>query len=336
LYKYLNPNIISLTTINAATSTASIHVLDSVSGNVLYETKHTNVDTTRPIPAVLSENWLSYSLTLNDAPHAKSRGYQLFHAKFYESELPNDRGILGANTNYSTLSPDSSEGALRPFVRSTVFQIPEEISLLSVSQTTQGITSRILMAYLPGTAGIIGIPLSVLDPRRPVGRDPSKIEQEEGLSRYGPNLEFDPKWMLSHRREVQGIERILTSPAVLESTSLVFAYGYGGDVFGTRVAPSFTFDVLSSEFNKIQMMLTVAALGAAVLFVAPLVSLLISYYTVWTRYANSTCRFVGNRTTCGGLYKATADIAAGCHCNVGHVRIGTVDLYNNTTVALRA
>jgi hypothetical protein len=94
---------------------------------------------------------------------------------------------------------------------------------------------------------------------------------EEGLVRYLPNLDFDPKWYLTHKREVLGIRNILTSPAVLESTSLVFAYGH--DVFGTRVSPSFTFDVLGKDFNKVQMLLTVVALGLGVLVIAPLVSL---------------------------------------------------------------
>jgi hypothetical protein len=92
----------------------------------------------------------------------------------------------------------------------------------------------------------------------------------EGLSKYAPVLDFDPKWYLNHKREVHGIEKILTSPAVLESTSLVFAYGF--DIFGTRVSPSFSFDVLGKEFNKVQMLITVVALAVGVLVVAPLVS----------------------------------------------------------------
>ena len=93
----------------------------------------------------------------------------------------------------------------------------------------------------------------------------------EGLTKYNPVLEFNPQWYLNHKREVVGIEKVVTSTAVLESTSLVFAFG--GDVFGTRVSPSFAFDVLGRGFNKVQMLMTVAALFVAVVFVAPLVSL---------------------------------------------------------------
>ena len=31
----------------------------------------------------------------------------------------------------------------------------------------------------------------------------------EGLSRYVPVIEFDPKWYLNHKREVLGVEYIL-------------------------------------------------------------------------------------------------------------------------------
>jgi hypothetical protein len=75
---------------------------------------------------------------------------------------------------------------------------------------------------------------------------------------------------LTHKYEVLGIRDVITSESGIESTSLVFAYGH--DIFGTRVAPSFTFDILGKSFNKIQMLLTVAALFVGVLFVAPLVS----------------------------------------------------------------
>lgn len=87
--------------------------------------------------------------------------------------------------------------------------------------------------------------------------------------RYSPVIEFDPRWYLNHQREVVGIRDIVTSPALIESTSLVFAYGL--DLFGTRLSPSFRFDILGKDFNKFQMLATVAALAAATLVVAPLV-----------------------------------------------------------------
>ncbi|KAK6401170.1 hypothetical protein LTR95_019220 [Oleoguttula sp. CCFEE 5521] len=140
---------------------------------------------------------------------------------------------------------------------------------MSVTQTRQGITSRQLLAVLTDSNAIVGIPRGVIDPRRPVNREPTKDEQAEGLFRYTPVIDFDPKWYLNHRREVLGVKDVITSPAILESTSLVYAYGL--DVFGTRLNPSFNFDMLGKDFNKFQMLATVAALAVATFVVAPLV-----------------------------------------------------------------
>jgi hypothetical protein len=103
-----------------------------------------------------------------------------------------------------------------------------------------------------------------------VARDPTKNEQAEGLIRYAPVIEFDPKWYLNHKREVIGTINVITSPALIESTSLIFAYGL--DIFGTKLSPSFSFDILGRDFNKFQMLATVAALAVLTFVVGPLVS----------------------------------------------------------------
>lgn len=297
LYKYINPNLVLVTTVLDSAHQVSIYLLDSVSGNLLYTATHDNVDVSRAIASVVSENWLAYSLTTMDSSKYPSRGYQLVVAEMFESSIPNDRGPLGASANFSSLQPSSalSESA-QPYVVSQTYQIAEEISHMAVTHTKQGITSRQLLVVLPESQSIVGIPRQVIDPRRPIGRDPTAAEASEGLTKYSPALEFDPKWYLNHKREVIGIKKIITSPALLESTSLVFAYGL--DIFGTRVSPSFTFDVLGKDFNKLQMLATVVALFFGVLFVAPLVS---TSYVCYRVVANlSAVRFGGSKSMQGG------------------------------------
>lgn len=62
---------------------------------------------------------------------------------------------------------------------------------------------------------------------------------------------------------------VKTSPALLESTSLVL--GTGLDLFFTRVAPSGSFDVLSKGFSKSQLLATIFALAAGLSILRPLV-----------------------------------------------------------------
>ncbi len=291
LYKYLNPNIILITAISSAASTATFYLLDSVSGDILYSSTHSGVDTTQPITSALSENWFVYSLwsdvlppTVEPASLPASKGYQIVVSELYESSSANDRGPLGDNVNASSVEPVDIPNAEPPLphVITQSFLIPEPISHMSVTQTRQGITTRQLLCVLPDSNSIIGIPRTVLDARRVVGRDPTAAEQEEGLFKYSPVIEFDPKIVLSHQREVMGIEGVLASPAVLESTSLVL--GWGVDVFGTRVAPSMAFDVLGKGFNKISLMGTVVALWAAVFVLGPMVSLIpLSFHAILVR-----------------------------------------------------
>jgi len=68
---------------------------------------------------------------------------------------------------------------------------------------------------------------------------------------------------------VMGVQKIMTSPTLLESTSMVFAFGH--DIFGTQVAPSQTFDVLGKSFKKAQLVGTVVALYLGVMALRPIV-----------------------------------------------------------------
>ncbi|KAH1303388.1 hypothetical protein KXW98_004081 [Aspergillus fumigatus] len=266
LYKYLNPNL-ALITAAGEDNTATFYLLDAISGRILHSSTQKGVDTSQPIASTISENWFVYSFYGDPLTPSDAKGYQLVVSELYESPLPNDRGPLGSASNYSSIH--GSNILPLPHVISQAFIIPEPISHMAVTQTRQGITTRQLLCTLPASNSIVGIPRPVLDPRRPVERDPTSTEAEEGLFKYNPVLEFDGKWYLSHNRDVAGIKAVLSSPTLLESTSLIFAFG--GDVFGTRATPSQAFDVLGKGFSKLQLIMTVLALSVGVIILAPMV-----------------------------------------------------------------
>ncbi|THC95235.1 hypothetical protein EYZ11_005274 [Aspergillus tanneri] len=268
LYKYLSPNLALITAVGE--NSASFYLLDAVTGKVLYATTQDAVDTTQPIASTISENWFAYSFWGDVSDSSEAKGYQLVISELYESPIPNDRGVLGSASNYSSV-----DDLPLPYVVSQAFIIPEPISHMAVTQTRQGITTRQLLCTLPSTNSLIGIPRPVLDPRRPVGRDPTPSEAEEGLFKYNPFLEFDGKWYLSHARDVAGIKSILSSPTLLESTSLILAFG--GDIFGTRATPSQAFDVLGKSFSKLQLLMTIVALTVGVAILSPMVCFVYSH-----------------------------------------------------------
>ena len=305
LYKYLNPNVLLITALGKEASTATFYILDSASGAVIHSVTHAGVDTNFPIASVMSENWFAYSLfsetstlsqDVSEIDQQKLRAYQLVVSELYESPYPNDRGLLDTSSNYSSISPaftDEDGTYDTPHVLSQTFLIPGPISSISVTSTLQGITTRSVLCVLPDTKALVSISRAFLDPRRPVGRDATASEMEEGLFKYSPMLDFEPKWILSHKRELMSISGIVTSPSLLESTSLVFAFG-DVDLFLTRVSPIGAFDLLGKGFSKLQLVLTVVALAVGTTIVAPFVSLTQPCYLsseteadICTRYGKS-------------------------------------------------
>lgn len=283
LYKFLNQNVLFVATVNFGASTATIYVIDSASGQILHTTLHSNVDTSRSITAIMSENWVAYTIFSDTIDLSQdgskyvpqqSKGFQLVISELFESQYPNDRGPLGSLQNFSSIYPVTSEKGETsdtPYVISQAYSIPGPLTLLSVTSTLQGITPRSILCFLPSLKALISIPRSVIDPRRPVGRDPVPAELEEGLFRYTALLEFDPKWVISHKRDILSLLEVVTSPSLLESTSLVFAFG-DVDIFGTRVAPIGGFDLLGKGFSKLQLVATVVALAVGTGVLAPMVS----------------------------------------------------------------
>ncbi|KAL2820469.1 hypothetical protein BDW59DRAFT_181474 [Aspergillus cavernicola] len=261
LYKYLTPNAALITAVGE--TSATFYLLDAVTGRVLHTSTHKGVDTAQPIASTMSENWFAYSFYGEGSDPSDARGYQLVISEMYESPIANDRGPLGAASNYSALTD-----LPLPHVISQSFIISEPISHMAVTQTRQGITTSQLLATLPESNAIIGIPRPILDPRRPIGRDPTSTEAEEGLMKYTPFLDFDGRWYLTHARQVAGINTILSEPTLLESTSLIFAFG--NDIFATRATPSQAFDILSKGFSKLQLLMTIVALAIGVSILAPI------------------------------------------------------------------
>ncbi|KAI2610429.1 DUF1620-domain-containing protein [Hypoxylon sp. NC1633] len=262
-YKYLNPNTLVVAAINEQATSLSVYLLDTISGQVLTSSTYEGVDPTKEITCAMAENWFLCAFygeyKLRDGQAQTLKGYQVAVSDLYESDTPNDRGPLGDQSNFSSLDPvDLPTSPYLPAVTSKTFVLSQAVSKLAVTRTRQGITSRQLLAYLPDAHAIAAIPRQALDPRRPTGRDPTPAELEEGLSRYVPAVELDPRLLPSHWRQVLGVRAIAAAPAHLESTCLVVAYGI--DVFGSRVAPSMAFDVLGKGFGKLALIGTVAAL----------------------------------------------------------------------------
>ncbi|KAI0073425.1 DUF1620-domain-containing protein [Panus rudis PR-1116 ss-1] len=276
LYKYLNPNAIVLLTSSSPSSSPTssstpsgsnlhqprrcgVYVVDGVKGTILYRAL-LPADGERGcnVKAVLTENWLVYEYY----DPGIEKGYRVVSVEFYEGKKADDSIRSSELSSYSNQTTEFS-------VYEQSFVFPKGVTALAMTSTKFGMTVKdIVVATTNGQ--IQTFPRRFLDPRRPTNRKPTNEEQsEEWLIAYDPVIPDDPKRVLSHEHYVARIRKIITSPSLLESTSLVFAYGL--DLFGSGTAPSKTFDVLSEGFNKANLVGTLSALSLGIVIVRPMV-----------------------------------------------------------------
>ncbi|ORZ15782.1 hypothetical protein BCR42DRAFT_42767 [Absidia repens] len=256
-YKYLNPNMFTILAGDAEQETLTVRVVDAVKGTILYEAVHHHVPASSfatSVHMVQMENWIVYHFWSNDG---KDTGYQAVVLELYEGSLENQRV---PSTNFSSFDP------LQPSIQSAAFAFPYPVQAMGVTTTRNGVSTRDILFALPSHQ-ILTVNKRLLDPRRPTNA-PTKEDQEEQLLPYAPIPE-ERKMFLTYNLEVIGIQHIISAPALLESTSLVYAYGL--DSYFSRDSPSRQFDVLSEDFSKSQLLLTIIALVIGILVAGPIV-----------------------------------------------------------------
>ncbi|CAO3582557.1 unnamed protein product [Absidia cylindrospora] len=256
-YKYLNPNMFTVLAGDAEQETLTVRVVDAVKGTILYEAVHHHVPASSfatSVHMVQMENWIVYHFWSNDG---KDTGYQAVVLELYEGSLENQRV---PSTNFSSFDP------LQPSIQSAAFAFPYPVQAMGVTTTRNGVSTRDIIFALPSHQ-ILTVNKRLLDPRRPTSA-PTKDDQEEQLLPYAPIPE-ERKMFLTYNLEVIGIQHIISAPALLESTSLIYAYGL--DSYFTRDSPSRQFDVLSEDFSKSQLLLTIIALVIGILVAGPIV-----------------------------------------------------------------
>jgi hypothetical protein len=190
----------------------------------------------------------------------QSKGYRVVSVELYEGVKADDKV---KSSDMSSFSNRTTE--VTAYEQSYV--MPYGIVALATTSTKFGVTAKDIILAVKNSK-IQSLPRRFLDPRRP-NRKLTSEDAEEQLIQYEPVLQNHPQRVLSHNYEVTNVKRIVTAPSLLESTSLVFTYGL--DLFSTRVSPSGTFDVLSENFNKVQLVLTIVALALAIVVTKPMV-----------------------------------------------------------------
>ncbi|KAF9189248.1 hypothetical protein BGZ50_000864 [Haplosporangium sp. Z 11] len=261
LYKYQNPNFATVITINkepkhGVAPYLTVYLVDVVKGSILYQATHENVGVEQPILATQYENSVVYTFWSEGEISTSAKGFQAVSLELYESSTRNQRTKSDSFTSFI---------AERPHVIAQSFPFPHTPTAIGVTTTKAGISAKDILFGL-SRRSVMALNKRFLDPRRPMGT-PTAAEKEEMLIPYSA-LPEDARLMLSYNLEVVGVKKIVTAPTLLESTTVVVAFGQ--DVFVTRHAPSKTFDILNEDFSKSQLLLTIAVLVAVMFVTAPM------------------------------------------------------------------
>ncbi|KAL7164439.1 hypothetical protein ACSBR2_040368 [Camellia fascicularis] len=264
MYKYVSKNLLFVATVapkaiggiglvTPEESWLIVYLIDTVTGRILHRMTHHGSQ--GPVHAVFSENWVVYHHF-----NLKAHRYEMSVIEIYDQSRADNKDVwklvLG---KHNLTSPISSYSRPEVVTKSQSYYFTHTVKNIAVTSTAKGITSKQLLI---GTIGdqVLALDKRFLDPRRTV--NPTQAEKEEGIIPLTDSLPIIPQSYVTHALKVEGLRGIVTVPAKLESTTLVFTYGV--DLFFTRLAPSRTYDSLTEDFSYALLLITIVVLLVAI------------------------------------------------------------------------
>ncbi|GFS44909.1 catalytics [Actinidia rufa] len=262
MYKYVSKNLLfvanvapkgigKIGSVTPGESWLVVYLIDTVTGRILHRMTHHGAR--GPVHAILSENWVVYHYF-----NLKAHRYEMSVIEICDQSRADNKDIwklvLG---KHNLTSPISSYSRPEVITNMQSYFFTHTVKTIAVTSTAKGITSKQLLI---GTIGdqVLALDKRFLDPHRMV--NPTQVEKEEGIIPLTDSLPIMPQSYVTHILE--GLRGIVTVPAKLESTALVFPYEV--DLFFTRIAPSRTYDSLTKDFSYALLLITVVALLVAI------------------------------------------------------------------------
>ncbi|CAM9180241.1 unnamed protein product [Phaeothamnion confervicola] len=290
LLKYLNPHLVAVvllgppiapvtagTTVAAAAAAAAaaggggigaaaaaegseltLLLLDTVSARVLQRISHQGA--AGPVHAAVLENRVVYTYW-----NARARRTEVGSVSLFEGVI--ERRALNPLSKPEYKENFSAFEAHAPVTVHRTYTFPHAVSALGTTLTQQGIAAKHLLVGF-GAGQLLSLDPVILDARRPLS-EPTTAEKAERLVQYHPFVPVIRQQVVSHTLAVERLRAVHCAAAALESTSLVLATGL--DVFGTRVAPSRTFDLLSPDFNAAMLLLVLAGMATFIVVASAIV-----------------------------------------------------------------
>lgn len=247
IMKYLDKNLLTVLLYNKKTSIATINIIEMVNGHIIHSQKLTNCNI--PFGLEVIENWVILSFWNSIDSRTDILSLSLTKDEINKNEI----SWMKMPKN---LDKFSSYDNINITIDYKLFNYRMGIKKISRAITEEGISNKYLI-FLLNNDDIMKIDRKLLDP---LGKDRklSAKEVDDGLTRYNPIVMMNPHWILNENQQVYGIKDFKSSPARLESTSILV--GYGNDLLYVHVQPEKPFDMLPNDFNYKFLLLSIICL----------------------------------------------------------------------------
>jgi hypothetical protein len=253
LVKSVNPNAVLV--IAGDGENLGVTLIDSATGRVIVSQEILHAR--GPVKGIVSENWAAVHYWDSDAARWTVSVIDLYHPQ--PDDLTVTALLAGTYRSSSNASPYGPREDL--IVDSATFRVKFAASCLAVSKTAHGTAAKMLLLGTPA-GQIAAIDRRMLDPRRPKvmpGTKPTPEQAFERLPAFHPEIPVAGTSFVTLSHRVERLRKIHANPAVLESSSLVFAHGL--DTYFMRMMPSRGFDTVPPDFPR--ALLVTMVLGLA-------------------------------------------------------------------------
>ena len=268
LFKYLDSNLFVLATMKTKKETESrgkegemtVYLVSGVTGRIISKVRQDGV--AGKISIDCDENWVVVHYW-----NFRSGRYEFLSVELYEPKVRDSAWeMILSYLEHSQSEVISSYSRPAPVVLHQTYASMTGFQGIAHTATLQGITRQDLLLIM-NSGQLLSIDRRLLSPRR----KPEEVFEvtdfdDAALPPYKPLVPVIPTSIVTHDRQVEGLQHIAVSWALLESTCFVAAYSL--DLFVVRVMPEKvpfiqSFDMLTSDFNYAAIVLSLGVLIGA-------------------------------------------------------------------------
>lgn len=270
IYKYLNPHLIGIATIDKKQNMLNVYLIDGITGRVYIHQYHQNVDIySGGISLLLYENKFIYTYFNQQTLLQEITSIDLWSSDPSsvptKGRTPSEGYIVGENP----LGDDNIFSSFNSPLPNPTYQAYNFMysidKLLCVSNTRYSVSNKWILAKL-SSGSIIQIDSKWLNTRRPINHEPTQSNKEEQLIPYKKYIPFNNFWTLSQEYTLNRINNAISIGSPIESTSIFLGYGQL-DYFYTTLKPSKNFDTIPPDFDYAMLALILSGVCIAI-FVA--------------------------------------------------------------------